>query len=99
MQYLVILRLKPDAPREKIGPLLKPESQSAWELVQAGVARSLWYLKGGSGAVALLEAADDTEAEAHVAGLPMVREGVLTVEILPLFPYSGFERLFARPGP
>jgi hypothetical protein len=98
VQYLVIVKLKPDAPRDKIGPLLKPEAQRAWELVQAGVARSLYYLKGGTGAVAILEAADDKEAEAHVASLPMVREGVLSSEILPLFPHAGFERLFAQPG-
>ena len=97
MQFLAILKVKPDAPREKLGPLIKPEASHVWEMTKSGIVRSAHYIKGPSGAVLLLETVDQQEAEEHVQQLPMVEHGLLSVEILPLTPFTGLETLFASP--
>ena len=97
MQFLAILKAKPDAPREKLGPLMKPEASHAWEMMASGILRSMHFIKGPVGAVLMLEVGDEQEAEKHVKQLPMVEHGLLSVEILPLTPFTGFAALFAPP--
>jgi hypothetical protein len=97
MQFLAILKVKPDTPREKLGPLMKPEAAHVWEMTTTGMLRSIHYIKGPVGAVLMLESVDEQEAEKHVKQLPMVEQGLLSVEILPLTPFTGFAALFASP--
>ena len=42
----------------------------------------------------MLECSSLAEAAAALDALPLVREGLITFELLPLAPYDGFERLF-----
>ena len=97
MQFLAILRVKPGAPREKLGSLLKPEAAHVWDMTTSGILRSVHYIKGPDGAVLMLEAVDEQEANKHVQQLPMVVQGLLSVEILSLVPFTGFEALFSSP--
>jgi hypothetical protein len=98
VQYLVILRLKPDATPDKLGPLARPEAARAWEMLAAGVLRSIHFIKGPAGAVLLFEAGDESEVAAHAGRLPLVAAGLVTVEVLPLAPFTGFAALFASPA-
>ena len=98
MQYLVILKLKGDATKEKLGPLMKPETAKAWEMLAAGVLRSIYFIKGPVGAVLMIEAGDDKEAQFQVSQLPLVEAGMVGVEILPLTPFTGFAARFATSG-
>jgi len=41
-----------------------------------------------------LECASVEEAKAHLARLPLVKNGLIKFEIMVLKPYSGFARLF-----
>ena len=98
MQFLAVLKVKPDAPREKLDPLLKPEAQEVWKMLSSNVVRSVHYIDGGqgpAGAVLMLEVGDRDEAESHLGRLPMVEHGLLNVEILPLSPFTGLATLFA----
>jgi hypothetical protein len=95
MQYLVILKMKGDATKEKLGPLMKPEAAKAWEMLAAGVLRSIYFIKGRVGAVLMIEAEDDKEAQSQMSQLPLVEAGLVSVEILPLTPFTGFAALFA----
>ncbi len=45
-------------------------------------------------AVLILEAKDLSEAKMKLAQLPLVKNGLITFELIPLKPYHGFERLF-----
>ncbi len=63
----------------------------------SGILRSIHYINGPVGAVLMLEAADEQEAEKHLKHLPMVKHGLLSAEILPLTPFTGFAALFASP--
>ena len=98
MQFLAVLKVKPDAPRDKLGPLLRPEAQKVWEMVSSNVVRLVHYIEGGHGpvgAVLMLEVGYRDEAESQLGRLPMVEHGLLSVEILPLSPFTGLATLFA----
>lgn len=100
MQFLAIMKGKPDAPGEKMRSLSKPETARAWEMTKADVLRTLWYIPGSDGplgTVALLECADRQEAERHCQEFPFVANGLVGLELVPLTPCTAYEMLFAAP--
>lgn len=97
MQFLVVMKLKPGITREKLAPIARVETQKAWDLVAAGVMRTIHYIAGG-GAVMLLETPDRAQAESHINALPIVEAGLVDTELLELAPYTGFAALFAAPA-
>ena len=96
-----ILALEADAPGADEGAytaaLLQAESRRAWELLQAGVIRELYFRADRHAAVLVLECASTEEAQAVLATLPLVAAGLITFEVIPLAPYPGFARLFSEP--
>lgn len=71
------------------------EARRAWELYQQGLIRELYFRQDRTNAVLMLECADLKEASELLATLPLVREGLIEFELVPLVAYPGFERLFA----
>ena len=96
MQVLVVAGLMEGIPEERLAPLGKEEALRAWELYAAGQLRWVMSRTDTRGVVALFEAADLEEARKAVESLPMVKAGFIKAEIIPLAPYVGFERLFAK---
>ena len=84
---------------EQFAPHLRSEASRAWELHQAGVIRELYFDAERHTAVLILECADAGEAERVLSTLPLVEQGLITFDVIPLLPYSGFARLFAAPQP
>ena len=76
-------------------PLLREKARHAWELYQAGKLRELCFRADREEAVLFLEAPDLPAARAVLAKLPLVREGLIDFELVPLAAYPGFARLFA----
>jgi muconolactone delta-isomerase len=76
--------------------LLKKEAARAWELHRAGVIRELYFRADRHEAVLVLECDNVNEARSIVATLPLVSGGLIDFEIIPLIPYTGFERLFQQ---
>ncbi len=68
----------------------------AWELYQAGVIRELYFRKDWPGAVLMLECADVEQANKALNMLPLVKQGLIAFDIIPLAPYPGFARLFVE---
>jgi len=66
-----------------------------WELYQSGVLRELYFRQDKDSAVLILECTDINEAEEILNTLPLVKEGLISFDIIPLVPYPGFSRLFA----
>jgi hypothetical protein len=95
MQLIAVLRVKPGATEQQQVPLRKPEASKVWELMVADVVRSIHFIPG-PGALLHLEAKDDAEAQAYINHLPMVRAGVVSIELLPLRPFTGLEALFGK---
>lgn len=97
MKFLAIEKETPGATEEQFQTHLKAEAARAWELYQAGVFREMYFCDEQSIAVLMLECADVDEAKRSLDSLPLVKEGLISFEILPLSPYPGFARLFALP--
>lgn len=95
MKLLAIERELPGATAELFRDHLKAEAARAWELYQAGVIRELYFCEDNHCAVLVLECQDAGEARSMLATLPLVREGLIAFDVLPLVPYPGFARLFA----
>ncbi len=72
----------------------KAEARRAWELVQAGVFREMYFRADRTEAVLILECASVEEAQAILDTLPLVRAGAISFELIPLVAYPGFARLF-----
>jgi hypothetical protein len=95
MKLLALEREVPGTTSEQFQPHLEAEAARVWELYQAGVFRELYFRQDRSEAVLVLECADLQEAERVLGTLPLVKQGLITFEVLPLVPYPGFSRLFA----
>lgn len=84
---------------EKIDPKasqqhLEVEARKAWELQQEGFIREIYFRDDQATAVLVLEARNKEEAKKRLFELPLVRNGLIKFEIIPLRAYPGFERLF-----
>ena len=80
---------------EQFSPHLKAEARRVWELYQSGRIRELYFRADRSEAVLILECEDPLEAQHVLQSLPLVQAGLIRFEVIPLIPYSGFDRLFA----
>ena len=93
-----LLAIEQDVPGVKPGqfkPHLKAEALKVWEHYQSGTIRECYFRADCSKAVLVLEADNVDEAENILNTLPLVDEGLIRFDIIPLVPYPGFSRLFA----
>ena len=94
MKLLAIERELDNKAGEGLKPLLMGEARRAWELYQSGFIREIYFVKDRPLAVVILEADTVDEAKRSLATLPLVKEGYIDFDLLPLVPYPGFARLF-----
>jgi hypothetical protein len=95
MKILAIEKEVSGVKEEDYKPFLKSEALKVWELYQQGIIRELYFTQTDNSAVLILECKDADEANKHLDTLPLVKEGLIKFDVLPLIPYSGFERLFS----
>jgi muconolactone delta-isomerase len=74
---------------------LKNEAQRVWELYQDGIIREIYFRDDRSEAILILECQNVDEATKILSTLPLVKEGLIEFDLIPLKPYPGFSRLFA----
>jgi hypothetical protein len=96
MKILAIEKEFPNVDAEAFKPYLKLEASKVWELYQASIIREAYFRQDPSEGVLMLECTDTEEAYEILASLPLVREGLITFDVIPLGPYSGFSRLFDK---
>ncbi|MBN1994917.1 MAG: superoxide dismutase [Anaerolineae bacterium] len=96
MKFLALEKEFSGVTAEKFKPHLQAEAARVWELYQTGVFRELYFRQDRSEAVLMLECADAAEAKQVLGTLPLVKEGLITFDLIPLLPYPGFARLFAK---
>jgi muconolactone delta-isomerase len=94
MKILAIEKEVPGVTADAFKPYLKEEASRVWDLYQAGVFRELYFRQDEPSAVLILECADVEEADQALGTLPLVREGLIAFDVIPLAPYPGFSRLF-----
>ena len=97
MKLLALEHERPGHSAADFQPHLRGEARRVWDLYQQGVVREIYFSPGSSArAVLVLECADETAARAALSTLPLVAEGLIDFELLPLIPYPGWGRLFAE---
>jgi muconolactone delta-isomerase len=96
MKILAIEEELPGVSDEDFKPHLKEEALRVWELYQSGEFRELYFRQDQPSAVLVLECADAEEAREVLDTLPLVREDLISFDIIPLAAYPGFSRLFAE---
>jgi muconolactone delta-isomerase len=94
MKILAMEKEVPGVPAEAFQAHLKAEAVRVWELYRAEIFREMYFRQDRSEAVLILECASVEEAQSILSTLPLVKEGLITFEIIPLAPYPGFARLF-----
>jgi hypothetical protein len=98
MKFLALEHEQTGATPAQFQRVAREEALKIWDLNQAGLIRELYFRADQHTAVLVLECASTDEAAAILAGLPMVRAGLITFELIPLEAYSGFARLFSSEG-
>jgi hypothetical protein len=97
--YLKIIALEKETPGATASQFqihLRAEARQAWKLYQSGLIREIYFRTDTNCAVLVLECASAGDAAQVLASLPLVREGLITFELIPLAPYDGFARLFTN---
>jgi|WetSurMetagenome_2_1015567.scaffolds.fasta_scaffold212369_2 muconolactone delta-isomerase len=94
MKIIAIERSLPGATEEGFRECASAEAARAWELYQQGLLRELYFRADRPEAVLVLECADVDSARQTLASLPLVRDGLITFDLIPLAAYPGFARLF-----
>lgn len=95
MKILALEHELPGATAEDFQQYARAEAARAWELHQQGIIRELYFRADRDEAVLVLECEDVTAAQRVVDSLPLVEQGLITFELIPLAAYPGFARLFA----
>jgi len=96
MKILAIEKEIQGVTEDQFRPHLKAEAARAWELVQAGQIRELYFRQDRSSAVLMLECKDVKEARRILNSLPLVKERLIDFDTIPLVAYPGFARLFRK---
>jgi len=96
MKILALEHELPNATAGQFQLYAKAEALKVWELHQAGVIREIYFRADRNDAVLVLESDSVIEAQEILATLPLVQAGLISFEVIPLKPYSGFERLFVK---
>jgi hypothetical protein len=97
MKIIAIAEDTPGAENNDFAPHLDAEARRVWELQQEGVIREIYFRADRPDAVIVLECADLDAARAALDTLPLVREGLIALSLIPLRPYPGLGRLFRDP--
>ena len=98
MTFLAMEREIPGRTADEFAPHLEAEAAAVWNLYRAGTVRQAYFRQDWHGAVLLLESPDTEEARRALDDLPLVRNGLIAFDLIPLGPYTGLERLFRQPG-
>jgi hypothetical protein len=94
MKIIALEKELPGTTSEQFAPYLKAEADRVWQLYQIGFLREFYFRQDQSTAVLVLECQDLQEARKMLAEMPLVQNGLIDFELIPLKPYPGFARLF-----
>lgn len=100
VQVLALDRILPGATEDKLKALLPEEARQALNLYLGGHVRQWYFRQDRPGAIFVLEVNSLDEARQLMAGLPMVRAGLVDYDLVPIGPYIPLATLPApRPEP
>lgn len=89
MKVFVILSCKAGTTQEHFQPLVDAEDRHAFALYGQDVLREMYSRADGQGAIGVLECPSVEDAKRLMSELPMVKAGLLDVEVFGAAPYRG----------
>jgi hypothetical protein len=87
MKVLAIDKVSPDATPERVRELFMKEVHQTIKMYLADVVREIYFREDRSGTVMMLEVPSMEEVRKIVDTLPMVRDGLLEYDLIPLGPF------------
>ncbi|HLE15633.1 MAG TPA: hypothetical protein VI776_12860 [Anaerolineales bacterium] len=96
MKILALEIERPGATGDQFQPYLKAEAARVWEFYLGNLIREVYFHADRHTAVLVLECESAELARQILARLPLVEQGLIDFEVIPLAPYPGFSRLFAE---
>src|SRR5215213_8391920 len=96
MKMLCLDRPLPGSTLEKYQPHLLDEARHAWEAYKNGIIRDIYFRHDRPGVASFLECESVDEARKILADFPLVKAGLIEVEVIPPGPFVSWEVLFAR---
>jgi hypothetical protein len=91
MQFLTVSRRRTEVfSADEFAVHVEAEIRQAQALYAEGFIRQIWHRADIPGACMLVEAESEAQVRERLGTLPLVREGMLEVTIVPLKPYGGF---------
>jgi hypothetical protein len=94
MKIIALEIESPTATPAHFEPHLRAEARHVWDLQQRGIVREAYFRADRHTAVLVLECEDLAQARELTAEFPLVRQGLIHFDLIPLQPYSGLSRLF-----
>jgi len=94
MKILALEREVKQVKHDGFHPYLLDEAAKVYEFYLSGIIREFYFHKMDHTAVLIMECSDTNEAQKVLNSLPLVKAGLITFDLIPLVPYSGFNRLF-----
>lgn len=94
MQFVALSRRLPGTTPEQLAAHAADEALVAHQLLSEGVIRSIHMCPDRPGSMVTLECASLADAQAALARLPMVRDGLIAFDVSRLLPYTGYAALF-----
>ena len=94
MKIIAIEKELSTATDEEFRKYAQEEAGVLWQLYKSGVVREFYFRDDEKKAVLILEAGNLSIAKASLDKLPFVKNKLIEFELIPLRPYSGFERIF-----
>ena len=94
MQILALSRRLPGVTDAQLAHLATAEAAAGFALYAGGSFRSMHLLPDRPGAMVVLESASFDQARQVMAGLPMVKAGLIDFDYSRMLPYTAVKALF-----
>ncbi|MET3650283.1 superoxide dismutase [Phyllobacterium ifriqiyense] len=97
MQILAIMTGADGRTEPDFLPYQMEEERTVWRHWKGGLLRQMWFRTDRLGAIFILEAESLEAVERILPEFPMIRDGLLVADLIPLRNFDGLEALFADP--
>jgi hypothetical protein len=94
MKFIALEIESPNVTSTDFEPHLRNEARYMWDLQQQGVVCEAYFRSDQHTAVLILECESLAQAQFLTSSFPLVQQGLIHFDLIPLVPYSGFSRLF-----
>lgn len=93
MKILAIDKFLPGTTMETVQPYLQDEMKISWKHYKEGTVREWYFRQDQPGVVLILECDSVDEAQNLIDEYPLVKEGLIAFDLIPLGPFEPLEAL------